>query len=73
MVKNKAEIIRLDKINNEITFSFDNLKLDDNKIYAFKFYISNSEDDERDEFILHPFKIDYQKENIKIEFIISEK
>jgi hypothetical protein len=63
MVKNKVEIISLDKINNEITFSFDNLKLDDNKIYAFKFYLNNE-----DEFILHPFKIDYQEKNVQIEF-----
>jgi hypothetical protein len=53
MVKNTATIIRLDKINNEITFSFDKLDLEDNKIYAFKFYINNSFED-RDEFILYP-------------------
>jgi antitoxin component YwqK of YwqJK toxin-antitoxin module len=64
MVKNKAVIISLDKSNNEITFSFDNLELDHNKIYAFKFYISNG-----DEFILHPFKIDFQE--IQIEFIYT--
>ena len=79
MNNSKAVIVQMDKlneedkINNRIIFSFNNLDFNllesDKKIYAFKFYIDNPEDGDKDEFILYPFKIDYEEQ--KIEFIYT--